>query len=97
MLSEEDCVEWLRRPVGLVSHRSYEECGIFMCWTVVIVAAFREDRLVETPQMDKGRQRCVVQPTEYHKADLLTRTGRGWELIDSLASLSFRPQLGHYN
>jgi hypothetical protein len=57
--------------------------------TTAIVAVFR-DRLVETSRMDK---RCVVQLTEYHKADLLTRTGRCWELIDNLANLGFRPQI----
>jgi hypothetical protein len=35
--------------------------------------------------MDK---RYVVQLTDYHKVDLLTRTGRQWELIDAP---SFRP------
>jgi hypothetical protein len=47
--------------------------------TIAIVAAFREDSIVETTRMDKW---CVVQLTDYHKTDLLTRTGRGWDLID---------------
>jgi hypothetical protein len=52
-----------------------------MHWTIATVAAFAVDRFVEASRMNK---RCVVRLVDYHKAktDLLTRTGRGWELID---------------
>ena len=49
-----------------------------------------EDRLVETSRKDKW---CVVQLTEYHKGNLLTRRiGRGRELIDKSGWLAW-PQI----